>query len=974
MDQPRSSSKRSLKNCNNNSNNSFSLHHGDGKDAELDELGEIHPQVTPEGYGLRTPYGTHFNLDFLKYCQNFAGQDTSGSRSSSGRSSLVSAGSKSESTSDVNDSKGSTESTLWETRRRLDMFRSYRKHKPKPPDHQQQFRYNDYHLRSSGNSSVDDLTISESDPTSPSAKVSSVQQQHLQTVREQMATALNRLKYLENEAKQIPILKVQISVLQQEKTKMAEQIRSYEEATKSKAMTVKKASTPPPPPPRRKYKSVAVGTENAKPNLGFSAVHIEDFKPKKKEEALDGSPKFLKEQFQKFRIRSNASTQTNLAEDTLTDNHSQTDTVTTEDKSTDFSPESADFTTNTHILGIDTITQTILDSNDCATSTDGLLLPGIDRFTNTEFLTVDKSVSFKPITSDFTCYAKVNSGINVETSTDISIECLSNANVVLCDESVQFNPTMSDFSVNVSPITADAYVSANIRPCCKETASQIQSEMTDIGILAKCLVTDFSCNTEVAKKKEIGVSVTPVSADFEVQFDGITNTYDAYTNTDVVEKQDFEMQFQPALVDSAVDPITPVNMSKNDFSVQFQPVVMDSAVDPIGTETKEVTIQVQPETVEVGVDCTVNMANASQQIEDDGARLERNTTKVDGGYQHDDKNSHSCLQCDVATDTSDLNYSPFDGNEIGTYVGQVESLLDEQQSLLAYQYKELGVVLDDRDAATEEHTNKVVVSNIPKVENVIYKKKRYELPPSVRDVCNMIRIGLRSGDNFEENPWADALQVLKEEWFIVSSTEDADSKNIKEFCHELRTVSPKVLSQVVNSLDGTGNCPLHYAVSRKNFVIIATLVDIQEFNVNQYNNAGYTASMLAAITQIETENDVKAVTRLFQRADVCLHAKQAGQTALMLAVSHGCVLSAKLLLDAGADINAQDEDGSTALMCATEHGHIELVKLLLAHPECDPTVADNDGSTAINIAMDAGQRDIGMLLYVHLNLDKSEDS
>ena len=68
---------------------------------------------------------------------------------------------------------------------------------------------------------------------------------------------------------------------------------------------------------------------------------------------------------------------------------------------------------------------------------------------------------------------------------------------------------------------------------------------------------------------------------------------------------------------------------------------------------------------------------------------------------------------------------------------------------------------------------------------------------------------------------------------------------------------------------------------------------------------------------------------------------QAGQTALMLAVSHGRNEMVKMLIECGANVNIQDDDGSTALMCACEHGHIEIVKLLLSHPECDPTITDN---------------------------------
>jgi len=61
----------------------------------------------------------------------------------------------------------------------------------------------------------------------------------------------------------------------------------------------------------------------------------------------------------------------------------------------------------------------------------------------------------------------------------------------------------------------------------------------------------------------------------------------------------------------------------------------------------------------------------------------------------------------------------------------------------------------------------------------------------------------------------------------------------------------------------------------------------------------------------------------------------------MLAVSHGKIDLAQMLINAGADVNIQDEDGSTALMCASEHGHIDIVKLLLAQPTCDVTLTDN---------------------------------
>ena len=70
-------------------------------------------------------------------------------------------------------------------------------------------------------------------------------------------------------------------------------------------------------------------------------------------------------------------------------------------------------------------------------------------------------------------------------------------------------------------------------------------------------------------------------------------------------------------------------------------------------------------------------------------------------------------------------------------------------------------------------------------------------------------------------------------------------------------------------------------------------------------------------------------------------AVQAGQTALMLAVSHGRMDMVQALLAQGAEVNLQDDEGSTALMCASEHGHAEIVRLLLAQPDCDATLSDS---------------------------------
>uniref|UniRef100_A0A3Q3JTP7 Uncharacterized protein n=1 Tax=Monopterus albus TaxID=43700 RepID=A0A3Q3JTP7_MONAL len=151
---------------------------------------------------------------------------------------------------------------------------------------------------------------------------------------------------------------------------------------------------------------------------------------------------------------------------------------------------------------------------------------------------------------------------------------------------------------------------------------------------------------------------------------------------------------------------------------------------------------------------------------------------------------------------------------------------------------------------------------------------------------------------------------------------------------------------------------------------LLTAITTEVCNVNQQNKAGYTPIMLAALAAVETPEDMRVVEQLFTKGDLNAKASQAGQTALMLAVSHGRMDMVQALLAQGAEVNLQDDEGSTALMCASEHGHADIVKLLLAQPDCDATLTDSDESTALSIALEAGHSDIAVLLYAHANFSK----
>jgi hypothetical protein len=96
-------------------------------------------------------------------------------------------------------------------------------------------------------------------------------------------------------------------------------------------------------------------------------------------------------------------------------------------------------------------------------------------------------------------------------------------------------------------------------------------------------------------------------------------------------------------------------------------------------------------------------------------------------------------------------------------------------------------------------------------------------------------------------------------------------------------------------------------------------------------------------------------------------------TALRLAVSLGHQEIVQILLDAGADVNAQSlYFGSTPLWIAAGEGHLEIVRTLL-DAGADVNAQNDGGTTALSNAASEAQRDIvRMLLDAGADVDKGE--
>ncbi|XP_071068851.1 KN motif and ankyrin repeat domain-containing protein 2 isoform X3 [Dasypus novemcinctus] len=248
---------------------------------------------------------------------------------------------------------------------------------------------------------------------------------------------------------------------------------------------------------------------------------------------------------------------------------------------------------------------------------------------------------------------------------------------------------------------------------------------------------------------------------------------------------------------------------------------------------------------------------------------------------------------------------------------------------------------------------------------------RMELSPDLVSACQALEKYLDDPNALSERELVAYTTVLQE-WLRLASRSDAHCELVRRHLAAFRAMSARLLDYVVNIADGNGNTALHYSVSHANFPVVRQLLDSGVCQVDKQNRAGYSPLMLTALAALESQDDLDTVLQLFRLGDVNAKASQAGQTALMLAASHGRADVVRALLACEADVNAQDEDGSTALMCACGHGHREVTALLLAAPGCDIALADRDGSTALMVALDAGQSEIASMLYSHMNIKCSE--
>jgi ankyrin repeat protein len=137
-------------------------------------------------------------------------------------------------------------------------------------------------------------------------------------------------------------------------------------------------------------------------------------------------------------------------------------------------------------------------------------------------------------------------------------------------------------------------------------------------------------------------------------------------------------------------------------------------------------------------------------------------------------------------------------------------------------------------------------------------------------------------------------------------------------------------------------------------LLLVTLINLQLYQFNTKKSPDFECADLWTAAK---ENDAASLRKALH-ANIpvdCMNSKK--QTALMIATIQNAIEPAKILIKAGADVNAQTDNLDSPLLYAGAEGRLEILKLFL---EARPTFTtyNKDGNTALIVACERGHVDV----------------
>jgi ankyrin repeat protein len=165
----------------------------------------------------------------------------------------------------------------------------------------------------------------------------------------------------------------------------------------------------------------------------------------------------------------------------------------------------------------------------------------------------------------------------------------------------------------------------------------------------------------------------------------------------------------------------------------------------------------------------------------------------------------------------------------------------------------------------------------------------------------------------------------------------------------------RILQEI--EIEGVKYTALHFAATRGHCNMVKLLLSRPEAQVNRGEVC--TPLLLAA-----EKGRVGVVEILLGHSAIDIHkAGWNGDTPIVKASLNGHVQVTKMLLDAGADKESEDQDGWTVLCNACEKGYTDIVRILLdIGVDTEKTMRDEDGVFALYVAARGGFMNITNLL------------
>lgn len=223
----------------------------------------------------------------------------------------------------------------------------------------------------------------------------------------------------------------------------------------------------------------------------------------------------------------------------------------------------------------------------------------------------------------------------------------------------------------------------------------------------------------------------------------------------------------------------------------------------------------------------------------------------------------------------------------------------------------------------------------------------------------------------EANPYPDVVTVL------TKAGAYADASDYNGWTALMYAVSFNANDQVtaallkaragVNTANNDGNTPLILAIEKGNIKVVQPLIQAGA-NVNAKGKSGLTP--LQILVAIEPQIDI-VIALINAGANVNVR-DRAGNTPLMVELmrSSSSPRLVDILLKAGTDVNVKNLGGLSALMLELNtEGNMYIVKMLL-HAGADINARDNDDWTPLMYAVRSGNVDATMML---LDLDAKLD-